>query len=708
MSSPQDGLTTGWDVLNNAFTNHTNKPCMGTREYLGEHTPEGSKHPLKMFGETSWINYGEAHAMAMAFGRGLVKLGVQPSTSLSVEEFEASNAPDTILLWEDTSKEWMTACAGAFSQSIVVATSYATLGALGAIEAINQCGCTTVVCNRSKVEELSKMASKCPTLKHIIYTNVYVPPELCTSEPPKASGNKVQIHLFDDVVRENSVAGPRYAQGLTPPKPETMAVIMYTSGSTGTPKGVLIMHKNICASVAGLCTIFAEWGTPGMETYLAYLPAAHILELIAELSMLAFGCAIGYADPRTLSSKGACRKKPDGSIQTLPNLQYAPGAIQEFKPSVMAGVPKIWDIFKKGVEETVGKASPVVRFLFDVAFTGKAVAERQGRTSPLLSLIFGKVKGMIGGRMKVGISGGGPISSDCQSFIRTVMGMPLIQGYALTETTCAGTAQSDADSRDGIVGAPLPSVELKVESCNEVRDRDDKPYLSTDTHHHDGTPCIGRGEVCIRGHSVSQGYYARGPEAEVLKQKREVEFDSNGWFHTGDIGMVTPDGSIKLVDRLKNLIKLKGGEYIAVENMEKEFANCKYIDSVNGGIMVYGDGDMDRPVALCQANLVELKRYAKAQGIEYRDAEELCANPAVLSMVVSDLKEKAKKGNLSPIEIIIAVHLISGEGEKTQKSSTSPWTPENDFLTASNKLNRNPIKKHLAAILDPLRAKGVR
>jgi len=468
------------------------------------------------------------------------------------------------------------------------------------------------------------------------------------------------------------------------------------------------MHKNICASVAGITNVFGEWGKAGEETYLAYLPAAHILELVAELGMLSFGCAIGYADPRTLSSKGACREKPDGTVQTLPDLKYAPGAIQEFKPTVMAGVPKIWDIFKKGVEETIGKGSPVVRFLFDVAFSGKALAEKQGRSAPLLGLIFKKVKAMIGGRMKVGISGGGPISSDCQTFIRTVMGMPLIQGYALTETTCAGTVQDSKDLRDGVVGSPLPSVELKVSSCNDVRDRDDKPYLSTDTHHYDGTPCIGRGEVWIRGHSVSQGYFARGKEATKLKKARETEFDKDGWFHTGDIGMITPDGSIKLVDRLKNLIKLKGGEYIAVENMEKEFLNCKFIDSLNGGIMVYGDGDMDRPVAILQANIKELQNWANGAGVSYKDSDDLCNNKAALDMVVDDLKKFAKAGNLSPIEVICAVHLITGEGSKTEKTETSPWTPENEFLTASNKLNRNPIKRYLGSIVEVLKAKGVR
>jgi long-chain acyl-CoA synthetase len=632
---------------------------------------------------------------------GLLKLGVEPSQAESVEEFEASHAPDTILIWEDTSAEWMTACVGAFSQSIVVATSYATLGPEGAAEAINQCECTVVVTNRSKVADLAAMKKKCPTLQHIIATDVYVAKE--DQKPFEETINGVKIHSFESVIELGAGGNATHR-----PKADTMAVIMYTSGSTGRPKGVLIMHKNICASATGLRTVFAEWGEAGAETYLAYLPAAHILELVAELAMLSFGCAVGYADPRTISSKGACRRKDDGSLQFKPDLDNAPGAIQEFKPTVMAGVPKIWDIFKKGAEEVIGSGSPVLRFVFDVAFSGKALAERQGRSAPLLGLVFKKLKAMIGGRMKVAISGGGPIASDCQTFIRTAMSMPLIQGYALTETTCAGTVQDVRDVRDGVVGSPLPSVEIKLNSCEEVKDREDKPYLSSDTRHYDGSACKGRGEVWIRGPSVSQGYYARGEDAEELKKKREEEFDSNGWFHTGDIGLITPDGSLKLVDRLKNLIKLKGGEYIAVENMEKEFLNCKYIDSINGGLMVYGDGDMDRPVAILQANVKELQKYADENGIKCENSDQLCTNKDVLSMVVNDLKGYAKTGGLSPLEVLCAVHLITGEGSKTDATPTSPWTPENEFLTASNKLNRGPIKKHLAGILEVLKQKGIR
>merc|ERR1711998_444574 len=108
-----------------------------------------------------------------------------------------------------------------------------------------------------------------------------------------------------------------------------------------------------------------------------------------------------------------------------------------------------------------------------------------------------------------------------------------------------------------------------------------------------------------------------GDQRASLLKKTAEEFDSEGWLHTGDIGLFTPDGSLKLVDRLKNLVKLKGGEYVALEQMEAVFGTSTYVNGVNGGVMVYADGDMDRSVALVQVNMIKLKQYAEANNISY-------------------------------------------------------------------------------------------
>mmetsp|Transcript_8477 Transcript_8477/g.18471 ORF Transcript_8477/g.18471 Transcript_8477/m.18471 type:complete len:779 (-) Transcript_8477:149-2485(-) len=674
---------------------YAKRPAMGTRTFLGEHTPNGSKFPLKMFGDTTWINYAELGHRVNAFGAGLIELGLKP-TPVGFD-LQKNAGPHTILIYEDTCAWWMTACLGAFTQSIVVATSYATLGVAAVAEAIQETGAVAIVCNQKDVAKIQGLSSKCPSLKAILYTDNNVN----GNEVPEGKGSCKALSMQDVIeLGKKSQVKP------THPKPDQLAVIMYTSGSTGKPKGVMIKHSSLSASVGGIGRTMQKCGgKDGHETYLAYLPAAHILELCAEISNLCLGSAVGFADPRTISSKGACRQRPDGTINTSPGYPYPPGAIQEFRPSVMAGVPKIWDILKKGVEEVVGKGSPVKKFLFQVAFTGRYWALKQGRESPLFKLlIFKKLSNMLGGQLLCGITGGGPISSDVQTFIRVAFAMPLVQGYALTETTCAGTIQDITDVRDGVIGPPIPSVEMKLCDCvnekgeAEVMDREKRPYCASDRSHY-GMPCLGRGEIAIRGPSVSAGYFKQ--------QDKTDEVFRNGWFYSGDVGLVTTDGSFMIVDRVKNLVKLKGGEYIAIESMEKEYSTSVFVNGIAGGLLCYGDGDMDRPVALVQVNPVELEKWASKAGVQYNSIEELCKMPEAEKAVLDNLLA-AGKGRLCYTELLVAVGLLPGTGPMDKATPESPWTPENGGLTASNKLNRKPIQEVCGKILATLKKKAIR
>jgi len=176
ITGPTKDESTAYDCFNAAFTKFPNRKCMGTRTYLGTHRREpGHKIVKKVFGETQWLTYKEVQARAEAFGRGLIGLGMTPCPSSSKSAFEESDAKDTLLLWEDTCADWMTCLSGCFSQSLVVATSYATLGVDGVAEAVNQCECAVVVCNRSKVKELIKARASLidpSRLTTIIYTNL--------------------------------------------------------------------------------------------------------------------------------------------------------------------------------------------------------------------------------------------------------------------------------------------------------------------------------------------------------------------------------------------------------------------------------------------------------------------------------------------------------------------------------------------------------
>jgi len=654
---------------------------------------EGGKFPLKKFGETRWTSYRELGRQVNAFGAGLVQLGLKPA--------QGTNVPDIILIFEETCAAWITAALGAFTQSFAVATSYATLGIAALVEALAETQAKAIVCNIRDVGKVAAAcAGKCPSLETIIFTRNYST-EVTPAQADAAAGFKV---LALESVIDLGVATVHQP---TPPTAEHLAVVMYTSGSTGKPKGVMIRHSSAVASIAAIGHKFQQLGLKeGRETYIAYLPAAHILEFVAELSMLSMGSALGFACPKTISSKGACRVRTDGSINTTPGYPEPPGSIQEFRPTAMVAVPKIWDILKKGVEEVLGKSSSLKRFMFQVAFAGRYRALQQGRESPLFKvMVFRTLRNLLGGRLKIGITGGGPISADVQNFIRVAFCMPLVQGYALTETTCAGAVQMFDDQRCNVVGVPLGSVEIRLRSCvgadgePEVMDRRQQPYLVTDTSHY-GEPCRGRGEVLIRGPSVSSGYFKQPDRtAEV--------YDMDGWFHSGDVGVINTDGSLMLVDRIKNLLKLKGGEYIALEAMEKEYSSSAWVDGISGGVLCYGDGDMDRPVALVQVNTAALKNWAEENGIS-GDIERLCSEPAAVKLVLDSLLLKGK-ASLSANELLSGVALLSGSGPNAgEPTPASPWTPENGCLTASNKLNRKRIQDVCASLLAPLRASAIR
>jgi long-chain acyl-CoA synthetase len=675
---------------------------MGTREYVG--MERAKPFPLKKFGETRWRKYSEVWKRAKAFGSGLRNLGMKPleaSTpegTYGLEGYEASckSVPCTLLIFEDTCEEWETALIGAATQSIVVATSYATLGISSVVEAINETNAHAVLCNAKQAAEVAKAASQCRSLKAIILSPLY-----CTEdEIDAASGvsSSLKVLTFEEVVEDgmDNEVKPSPAE-----YPETPAVVMYTSGSTGKPKGVVLTNGNLCSACNSARRIVQEVMGKNVvgKNALAYLPLAHIFELTSEAVNLYMGLRIGYADPRTLSSKGACRVTPEGKVNKDPGWPYPPGAIQEFRPHGLIAVPKIWDTFKKAVEDGLsgdGAGKAIKRYLMQVAYSGKCFALATRRDSPLFNAVpFGAVRKMFGGNLSMCVSGGGPIAAETQTFTRAVFA-PCIQGYGLTETCAVSCGQTYWDQRNGVCGSPALGTDIKLVHVEDIKDRAGNEYKPFDTKHADGSKCIGRGEVCIRGGSVCSGYLFQ-------KEKTEEVFQLDGWFRSGDVGLFLPDGSLKLIDRVKNLVKLLGGEYIAIENMESNYATCPYVNGIGGGILCYGDGTMDRPVALVQVVGSKI-RTALAHLELPEDDDDLCDMAEAEEVVLKALLASGAK--LSPIEKLAGVKLISGRGSMDVLEENSPWTPDNGGLTASNKLNRQTVQKELEPILEELKEKG--
>jgi long-chain acyl-CoA synthetase len=253
----------------------------------------------------------------------------------------------------------------------------------------------------------------------------------------------------------------------------------------------------------------------------------------------------------------------------------------------------------------------------------------------------------------------------------------------------------------------VASVEVKLESTPEICDPKGIPYLSTDIVDAIGNAVFGRGEIACRGPGVSCGYYMM-PEAtkesfKVSALSHQINAPrspthlplvcllKDGWFYTGDIGQFMSDGSLRIIDRKKNLVKLKGGEYIALEKMEVTFGNSTFVEA----ICCYGDGDMDRPVALVQLNKTAVLKWAEENGVN-GDIEKLKESKELYQVVLDDMHKEHSKSDLSHLEKIVGVALL-----------TTPWTPENGCLTAANKLQRRVVIQQFQKEFLDVKKKGI-
>nr|XP_032836426.1 long-chain-fatty-acid--CoA ligase 4-like isoform X2 [Petromyzon marinus] len=613
--------------------------CLGTRQLLSteeELQPNGRLFKKVVQGDYRWWTYREVEEQAGTLASGLTALGQEPHQPIAI--------------FCETRAEWMVSALACFKHNFPVVTLYSTLGADAVAHGLRESAVTHLITSSELLHsKLKSILDHVPTLRHIIHV-----------DPLDAEGvafpQCIAVHSMAEVQQlgaepQNMSVAVQEAQA------GDLAVVMYTSGSTGLPKGVMMTHANLISAMAGQCQRIPGLGPS--DLYIGYLPLAHVLELGAELSCLAHGCAIGYSSPLTITDQSSKIKRG------------GKGDVSVLKPTLMAAVPEIMDRIKKSVMGRVAEMSAPQRAVFHAAYGYKIRHLAQGADTPLCNwLVFSKVAGILGGCIRMMLCGGAPLCPDTQRFMNVCFSCPVLQGYGLTETCGAGTITDASDYSTGHVGAPLVCCEIRL------RDWEEGGYTTRDSP----SP---RGEILVGGGNVALGYYrgaglppGGGESGDFVTDDSSPGGPPQRWFCTGDVGQFGPDGSLAIVDRKKDLVKLQAGEYVALGKVESALKSCALIDN----ICAYATSSQSYVISFVVPNKERLTSLAKQRGI-VGTFEDLCNHGDIEREVLLAIAEAARKARLEKFEVPVKVRL-----------SPEPWTPETGLVTDAFKLKRTELR----------------
>lgn len=432
--------------------------------------------------------------------------------------------------------------------------------------------------------------------------------------------------FWDDFVRYGMEASDEVAQAvkrrIDAGLPEDTATLIYTSGTTGEPKGVVITHSNYDAAIESHLKLLTQVSDNDLS--MAFLPMSHILEKAWSFFCLTKGIAIAVNyDPRIIQD----------TIHTV-------------HPNIMCCVPRFWEKVYAAVKEKIAGMGRMQRMMVGHAIrVGKRRNldyVRLGKKVPWLlekeygfwnKRVFQKLKNAIGiPNPNMFPTAGAPLSDRIVEFLRSV-GIEVVIGYGLSETTATVSFYPPVDYEIGTVGIPLPGLQVRIDK---------------------------NGEILVKGDTVTPGYY-KNPEANA------AAFTDDGFFRTGDAGYFTKNGALVLTERVKDLFKTSNGKYIAPQMLESRLAENKYIDEA----AVIGD-QRKFVTALIVPNLSQLRRWSEEKGIDYSDTERLVANPEVVSFMMEQINgvqadvaeyEKIKRITLLPNHFSI----MNGEVTNTMK-----------------------------------------
>ena len=482
------------------------------------------------------------------------------------------------------------------------------------------------VAGRSQLEKLMAVRSQLPLLEQIVVADAGpdIPSECLRYETLIASAGGAEIASYR--MRASQVL------------PGQLASIIYTSGTTGEPKGVMLTHTNFCSNVADVGADFAL--RTSTDVAVSFLPLAHVYGRTLDYIYLFQGVPVAYVEA----------------------MEDVAQALLEIRPTVLAAVPRFFEkiyarLMEKGTSERGIKKKI---FLWAVHVAERSALWRCGERPAGLwlkmqwsladKLVYAKIRAGTGGRVRLVCSGGAPLSKALAEFFWAV-GLPIYQGYGLTETSPI-VSSNYPRNRVGSSGRPIPNVDVRIAED---------------------------GEILVKGPCIMQGYYKR-PEAT-----REVVTE-DGWFHTGDIGYLDKDNYLFITDRKKDLLKTSAGKFVAPQPIENALKTSPYILNA----MVIGDR-RKFIVALVVPNPQTVSARAAEQGIAFSSDLELTRHPFVRSLIEGEIAR-------------LTVHLAQYETIKRFALLPSDFTFDNGALTFTLKLKRRVVEEQFRDVIESLYA----
>ncbi len=567
---------------------------------------------------SNWVSIssGEMLQRIRSIAAGLHSLGIKSG--------------DRVAILSESRAEWTLADAGCLFAAAIDVPIYPTLTPPQVRYILNDSGARVLfVSNQKKYEEVCDAVSACPAIQKVIFLE----------EPAHQTDSAISLSELEKrgakLITEQPDLINQLASAISP---NELATIIYTSGTTGEPKGVMLTHSNLVSNVIDSA---AHLSFVREDSVLSVLPLSHVLERVAMYMYIYHGMAVFYGE----------------SLEMIgPNLR-------EVKPTIFVGVPRIFEkIFGRVKEKIAEKGRLNVAFLNWAVSVGKEHArlEVRHRKIPALlalkhkiadKLLFEKIRTGMGGRIRLLVSGGAALPEEL-GYIYIGAGLPIVQGYGLTETSPVITAGRLEDNRVGTVGKPIRNVEVRIAAD---------------------------GEIETRGPHVMRGYYNKPAETRAVMTE-------DGWFKTGDIGTLDEDGFLSITDRKKELFKTSGGKYIAPQPIEQMIKGSRFVNQV----VLIGNG-RKFPAALIVPDWERVESYAELKGLNTRDHAKLCRNPRVI-----DLFERQVAGlttDLANYERVKKIALLEHE-----------LTIEGGELTPTMKVKRRVVDEKYKDVIDALYA----